>query len=148
MVHDGVVAAQYIRSWRRQPEDAVLLAPAYTFLMMNRPVDHQFWLDVGGSGWWERINQPLTHPYILSRRWAAAGPLSQGDAKWTDAEEHAAQMDALAALVLGLARRCRVQIHLALSELGEQGSEQRGALLQAVQRVLRGVGGWKLEIGG
>ena len=127
MVQDGVVAAQYVRSWQRQPKDAVLLAPAYTFLMSNRPVAHQFWLDVGGTGWWERLSQPLTHPYVLSRRWAAGS-------QWTDADEYAARQDALAALVLGLLRRCRVKVHLGLSELGEQGSEQRGPLLQAIQR--------------
>ncbi len=127
MVQDGVVAAQYVRSWQRQPKDAVLLAPAYTFLMSNRPVAHQFWLDVGGTGWWERLAQPLTHPYVLSRRWEAG-------ARWTDADEFAARQDALA---VGLLRRCRKQVHLGLSELGEQGSEQRGPLLQAVQRVLR-----------
>ncbi len=130
MVRDGVIAAQYVRSWQRQPKDAVLLAPAYTFLMMNRPVAHQFWLDVGSTGWWERLNQPLTHPYVLSRHWPA-------ETKWTDAEEYAARQDALYALALGLVRRCRVQIHLGLSELGEQGTEQRGPLLQAIQRVLR-----------
>ncbi|MCX6033123.1 MAG: hypothetical protein NT169_28040, partial [Chloroflexi bacterium] len=130
MVHDGVIAAQYVRSWQRQPKDAVLLSPAYTFLMMNRPVAHQFWLDVGSTGWWERLNQPLTHPYVLSRHWPAG-------ALWTDADEYAARQDALYALALGLVRRCRVQIHLGLSEMGEQGNEQRGPLLQAIQRVLR-----------
>lgn len=129
MVQDGVVAAQYVRSWQRQPKDAVLLAPAYTFLMSNRPVAHQYWLDVGGAGWWERLYQPITHPYVLSRRWTGG--------LWTDADEYAARQDALAALVLGLLRRCRTQVHLGLSELGESGSEQRGPLLQAVQRVLR-----------
>jgi hypothetical protein len=131
MVQDGVVAAQYVRSWQRQPKDAVLLAPAYTFLMTNRPVSYQFWLDVGGTGWWERLSQPLTHPYVLSRRWAENGGL------WTDADEYAARQDALTALALGLLRRCRVKVYLGLSELGAQGSEQRGPLLQAVQRVLR-----------
>ena len=129
MVQDGVVAAQYVRRWQRQPQDAVLLAPAYTFLMSNRPVSHQFWLDVGGMGWWERLYQPLTHPYVLSRRWAGGA--------WTDADEYTARQDALTALVLGLLRRCRTAIHLGLSELGESGNEQRGPLLQAVQRVLR-----------
>ncbi|MEJ5200266.1 MAG: hypothetical protein WHX53_15210, partial [Anaerolineae bacterium] len=130
MVQDGVVAAQYVRSWQRQPQDAVLLAPAYTFLMGNRPVMYQFWLDVGGTGWWERLYQPLTHPYVLSRCWTVG-------AAWTDADEYAARQDALAALVTGLLRRCRVRVYLGLSELGETGSEQRGPLLQAVQRVLR-----------
>jgi hypothetical protein len=130
LVQEGVVAAQYVRSWRRQPTDAVLLAPAYTFLMSNQPVEHQFWLDVGSSGWWERLNQPLTQPYVLSRSW-------QAGAQWTDLDEYAARQEALYCLALGLVRRCRTQIHLGLSELGEQGVEQRGPLLRAIQRVLR-----------
>jgi hypothetical protein len=129
MVSEGVVAAQYISSWELQPEDAVLLAPAYTFLMNNQPVDYQFWLDVGGMGWWERLYQPLTHPYVLSRRWS-------GDT-WTDADEVAARQDALYRLVVGLIRRCRCSVYLAFNELNEQGSEEKGPLLQAVQRVLR-----------
>ena len=126
-----MVAAQYVRSWQRQPADAVLLAPAHTFLMSNQPVDHQFWLDVGSTGWWERLNQPLTHPYVLSRSWDPS-------AQWTDLDEYAARQGALYSLVLGLVRRCRVQVHLGLSELGEQGAEQSGPLLRAVQTVLRG----------
>jgi hypothetical protein len=130
MVQDGVVAAQYIRSWQLQPEDAVLLAPAYTFLMSNRPVDYQFWLNAGGRGWWERLYQPLTHPYVLSRHW----PLGE---VWTDADEFETRQEALYRLTLGLIRRCRRKIYLGLSELGEQGYEQQGPLLQAIQRVLR-----------
>jgi hypothetical protein len=146
MVREGVVAAQYVRSWARQPQDAVLLAPAYTFLMSNQAVDHQFWLDVGSTGWWERLYQPLTHPYVLSRPWMAGAPPTSFGAGadsvapirvWTDAEEYAARQDALACLVLGLVRRCRKQIHLGLSELGEAGNEARGPLLQAIQQVLR-----------
>jgi len=130
MVQEGVVAAQYVRSWLLQPEDAVLLAPAYTFLMSNRPVDVQFWLDVGSRGWWERLYQPLTHPYVLSRRWPR-------DAVWTDADEVEARRDTLYRLTQGLIRRCRRKVYLGLCELGEQGYEQRGPLLQAIQRTLR-----------
>jgi len=130
MVEDGVIAAQYVRSWRLQPEDAVLLAPAYTFIIRNQPVDYQFWLNVGGSGWWERLYQPLTHPYVLSRRWPR-------DTVWTDTNEVRVRQEALYSLALGLIRRCRRRIYLGLSELGEQGYEQKGPLLQAVQRVLR-----------
>ncbi len=130
MVRDGVIAAQYVRSWQMQADDAVLLAPAYTFLMSNRPVDYQFWLDVGSRGWWERLYQPLTHPYVLSRHWP-------GDAVWTDADEHAARQESLHRLTQGLVRRCRNRVYLGLSELGEQGREQKGPLLQAIQRVLR-----------
>jgi hypothetical protein len=133
LVQDGVVAAQYVRSWQRQPEDAVLIAPAYTFLMRNQPVDHQFWLDVGSTGWWERLNQPITHPYVLSRRW-------EPGRQWTDLEEYFARQEAMAELVIGLVHRCRKQVHLALSELSESGSDQRGNLLRTVQSVLRSAG--------
>jgi hypothetical protein len=130
MVQDGVIAAQYIRSWRAPGEGAVLLAPAYTFLMSNYPVDYQFWLDGGSSGWFERLFQPLTHPYVLSRRWSQSR-------QWTADEEYEASADGLARLILGLLRRCRSKVYLGISELGEQGYEQRGPLLRAVQRVLR-----------
>ncbi len=132
MVRDGLIAAQYLLPWQEEPEDAVLLAPAYTFLLSNRPVDVQFWLNVGGQGWWERLYQPLTHPYVLSRRWPKGKV-------WTDADEYALRQQTLRRLVLGLIRRCRGWIYLGLSELSEQGFEQEGTLLRAVQQVLRRV---------
>jgi len=142
MVQDGVIAAQYIRSWQAVVEEeeayfesaasggAVLLAPAYTFLMRNRPVEVQFWLNVGSRGWVERLYQPLTHPYVLSRAWPAGRP-------WTDSDEVATSQAALYRLALGLVRRCRQKIYLGLSELSEQGFEERGQLLRAFQRILR-----------
>jgi hypothetical protein len=72
MVSGGVIAAQNLEVTEEPQPDAVLLAPAHTFLMMNRPVSYQFWLDVASQGWWERLLQPLTHPHILSR------PLADG----------------------------------------------------------------------
>jgi len=130
MVQDGVIAAQYLHNWRLQPEDAVLLSPGYTFLMRNRPVDVQFWLDVGGSGWWERLYQPLTQPYVLSRHWPH-------DGIWTDQDEVEARNETLHRLTQGLIRRCRERVYLGLSELGESGREQKGQLLSVIQRVLR-----------
>lgn len=130
MVQDGVVAAQYIHSWQFETEDAVLLAPAYTFLMYNRAVDYQFWLDIGSRAWFERLSQPLTHPYVLSRHWPQ-------NASWTDENEYETSQETLYRLALGLLRRCRQKVFLGLSELNEQGSDQKGPLLKAIQRVLR-----------
>jgi len=130
MVEQGVLAAQYVRRWEVPADDAVLLSPAYAFLMMNRPVDYQFWVSAGSTGWWERLYQPLTHPYVLRRDWPSGRV-------WTDADEYEARQDALYRLVLGLIRRCRRQVFLGISDLGEQGYEQRGPLLQVVQRMLR-----------
>jgi hypothetical protein len=130
MVERGIIAATYIQSWQLEPSGAVLIAPAYTFLMANRAVDYQFWLDAGSTGWWERLYQPLTHPYVLSRHWPA-------EKKWTDEDEYAAREMALGRLVLGLIRRCRMGLYLGIARLGEQGHEQRGPLLQIIQRLLR-----------
>jgi superfamily I DNA/RNA helicase len=131
MLQDGVIAASYLEGWQTEEKDAVLVAPAHTFLMMNRPVTVQFWLDAGSSGWYERLSQPLTHPYVLSRGWDA----SQGR-QWTDADEVQASKEALARLVSGLLHRCRERVYVCLSELGESGFEQRGELLRAFQKVL------------
>jgi len=130
MLGDGVIAAQYLESWRTEDEDAVLVAPAYTFLMMNHPVSVQFWLDAGSSGWYERLAQPITHPYVLARGWEP-GRL------WTDADEVQQSREALARLTSGLLRRCRERVYLGMSELGESGFEQRGDLLKAFQKVLQ-----------
>ncbi len=130
MVQEGLIAAQYLGGWRDWEQDAVLLAPAYTFLMANRPVEVQFWLDIGGRGWVERLLQPLTHPYVLSRRWPA-------DRAWSEEDEYAAGSESLRRLAVGLLRRCRRAVVLGLSEFNEQGYEQRGPLLAAFQRLLR-----------
>jgi superfamily I DNA/RNA helicase len=129
MLQDGVIAASYLEGWRTQDKDAVLVAPAHTFLMMNRPVTAQFWLDVGSSGWHQRLAQPLTHPHVLTREW-------EPGRIWTDADEVETSRIAMARVVSGLLHRCRKRVYLCLSELGESGFEQRGDLLRAFQRVL------------
>ena len=133
MLREGVIAASYVESWRSEDKDAVLVAPAHTFLMMNRPVTIQFWLDIGSGGWYERLAQPLTHPHVLSRGW-------EPGRMWSDADEVQASQEALARLTSGLLHRCREHIYICLSELGESGFEQRGELLRAFQKVLAGQG--------
>ncbi len=130
MVRDGVIAAQYLPSWQTQLEEAVFIAPAYTYLISNYPVEIQFWLDVGNHSWAERLAQPLTHPYVLSRNWSAGKV-------WTDVHEVETGEQVLYAIVSGLLNRCRRKIYLGLSEYNEQGYEQRGPLLQAFHRILQ-----------
>lgn len=129
MLQDGVIAASYLEGWQAEEKEAVLVAPAHTFLMMNRPVSVQFWLDAGSSGWYERLSQPLTHPYVLSRGWKTG-------TQWTDADDVQYGKEALARLVSGLLHRCRERVYVCLSELGESGFEQRGELLRAFQKAV------------
>ncbi|MCB0067197.1 MAG: hypothetical protein KDD77_08600, partial [Caldilineaceae bacterium] len=104
MAESGAIGALYLPGWQA-PADAVFLAPAYTFLLRNRAVDVQFWLDIGSTGWWERLYQPLTHPYVLSARW----PL---DTAWTDRDEYNTRQETMRRLLLGLVRRTRQRIYL------------------------------------
>jgi len=129
MLEDGVIAASYMEAWRSENKDAVLVSPAHTFLMMNRPVTYQFWLDPGSSGWYERLSQPLTHPFVLSRSWEAGR-------MWSDADDVQYSKEAMARLISGLLLRCRERVYLGIAELGESGFEQRGELLRAFQKVI------------
>ncbi len=130
MLEEGVLAAQYLESWRSEDKDAVLVAPAYSFLMMNRPAAIQFWLDPGSTGWAQRVSQPLTQPFVLSRHW-------EPGRIWMDSDEVEMETETLARLIGGLLARCREKIYLAISDLGESGFEQRGTLLRAVQKVFQ-----------
>jgi len=130
MLEDGVIAAQYLESWRTENKETVLVAPAHTFLMMNHPVAVQFWLDPGSSGWVQRLAQPLTQPYVLSRHW-------ESNRLWMDTDEVNAETESLARLAGGLLSRCGEKLFLALADLSETGFEQRGTLLRAFQKVMQ-----------
>ena len=133
MVDQGVISAQYLTNWEEQENlTQVLIAPAFTYLMSNRPVAVQFWLDIGSSGWWARLDQPLTQPYVLSRNW-------QTSQKWTGRNDLETNQDTLLRITNGLLRRCSSQVNLVSVGLNESGNEERGALLIAMQTILRGL---------
>jgi hypothetical protein len=129
MLFGGILSDLYLPRWT-QPDSAVLVAPAYTFLLRNTPVRYQFWLNIGDDGWSERVYQPLTNPYVLTANW-------ERGRKWTAVDEEATAEDSLQRLILGLSRLCTQQLYLGISEWNEQGYEQRGLLLQTVHRTLK-----------
>jgi len=130
LVERGLIADFYLRDWVAENDDAVLLAPAYTFLQRNQPVDVQFWLNAGSDGWARRLYQPLTHPDVLSLNWP------RGTA-WTDEHEQNWSRQSLRRLLLALTRRCRKAIYIGYSALNEGGYEQRGLLLETLQEIVR-----------
>ncbi len=136
-VEAGLLPAAFY-SKAEVPEDAVLIAPAHTFLMENRPAACQFWLDIGSLGWWERLNQPLTNPYILRREWSASQP-------WSYNQDYDANQEHMQRIVEGLLNRCTRRLYVFSVQVNERGSEQRGPLLQAFQtlrkRAFAGEGG-------
>jgi len=96
--------------------------------MENRSVEVQFWLDIGSLGWWERLNQPLTNPYLLRRSW-------NKEDLWTTALEYATNQDNMLRVVEGLLNRCHRQVFIYSVQVNERGSEQRGPLLRAFQTL-------------
>ena len=129
IVSEGLMTEQSPPAdWRKSP-DAVLIAPAYTFLLSNRAVDYQFWLSVDSQAWGRRIFQPLTQPYVLSRQWRA------GDV-WTDMHERTTSQEMLFHVVTGLIKRCRRKIYLGYSQYDERGFERVGALRESFDDLL------------
>ena len=131
VLREGVLAAQsYDSTFQKSSAEAVFLGPAYSFLMRNKPVAFQFWLDIGSQGWWSRLEQPLTQPYVLNRNW----PVGK---KWTDQEEYTQNQENLARLLSGLLRRCRLHVEMCSVSLNERGIEERGQILLALQLLQR-----------
>lgn len=126
----GLLSALYLTDEEVTGEPGVLIAPVMTFLIQNRAVQHQFWLNLGSKGWYERLEQPLTHPYVLNRQW-------QPGKKWTTEDELALGRANLERTLVGLLRRCSGQVHLCTSDHGESGSEERGLLLTWAQNLFR-----------
>ena len=134
IILSGIATAEYLLDWPRATDDeAVILAPAYAYLTRDVHSSYQFWIDLGSDGWWNRPNQPLTHPYVLSSRWPVGQP-------WRDIEEEEARRQTLARVVRGLAARCTEGLYLAFSELGLDGVEQSGHLQRVLMNVLARMG--------
>ncbi len=126
----GLLSALYLPDEEIVGEQGVLIAPVMTFLMQNRSVQYQFWLNLGSKGWYERLEQPLTHPYVLNRQW-------QPGKKWTTDDEMALGRFNLERTLVGLLRRCSGQVHLCTSDYGEAGIEEKGLLLTWAQNLFR-----------
>ena len=111
-------------------EDSILITPVLSFLMRNQAVDYQFWMNTGSNGWHERLEQPLTQAYVLSRSWKP-GRI------WTTADDAQLSKDTLTQTVQGLLSRCRKKVYLGISVYDESGSQETGLLLQVLQGLFR-----------
>jgi hypothetical protein len=128
LILGGIASAAYLVDWPEESTEGVILAPAYAYLTRDVRSRFQFWIDLGAQGWWNRPNQPLTHPYVLSRRWSVGRP-------WRDIEEEQTRREVLVRVLQGLAARCTQGIYLAHSELGMDGDQQNDRLLRALAQA-------------
>lgn len=129
-LESGLIPAMYLSEWETQDSDSVMLAPVTSFLMRNEPVEYQFWLNIGSKGWYERLEQPLTHPIVLSRNWIEGK-------QWSAEEEQVYNQANIKKVISGLISRCRKQIFIYSSDYNEAGVEERGQLLTLFQNLLR-----------
>src|SRR5690606_39222291 len=129
-IDSGLISAFYLSDWEGQVDSDVLIAPVMSYLMRNEPVDYQFWLNIGSKGWYERLEQPLTHPIVLSRIW-------QEGKQWTADNETAYNQANLQRTLSGLLLRCREKVFALTSDYNEAGVEERGQLLTIFQNLFR-----------
>lgn len=129
-IDSGLISAFYLSDWSSQTDHDVLIAPVMSYLMRNEPVDYQFWLNIGSKGWYERLEQPLTHPIVLSRNWQEAK-------QWTADDETTYNQANLQRTLSGLLLRCREKVFALTSDYNEAGVEERGQLLTLFQTLFR-----------
>lgn len=111
-------------------EVSVTIAPAFTFLMQNRSVDYQFWLDIGSLGWWERLYQPLTNPYVYQSKW-------KEDQVWGQENDYKVNQSVMERLIGGLLLRCNRGIYASILQTNEFGAQNIGPLLQTFQTFMK-----------
>ena len=129
-VESGLLAATFVGDKNEEDENAILITPVMSFLGLNQAVDYQYWLNIGSSGWYERLEQPLTHPIVLSRRW-------QVGEKWTADHDLKLSRENLEKTLRGLFNRCRKEVFLANSDFSESGMEEKGLLTLHIQALFR-----------
>lgn len=128
-VQSGLLAATFL-SEDEDGSSSVLITPVTSFLAMHKTVDLQYWLNLGSPGWYERLEQPLTHPVVLSRNW------KKGQ-KWTADDDLRLSQETLAKTVYGLFNRCRKGLYLGISDYNEGGTEEKGLLMMHLQALYR-----------
>jgi len=127
-VRKGLLSGIYEED--QQDEDSILITPVLSFLMRNQAVDYQFWMNTGSNGWHERLEQPLTQAYVLSRSWKSGRV-------WTTTDDTQLSKETLTHTVQGLLARCRKKVFLGISVYDESGSQETGLLLQVLQGLFR-----------
>jgi hypothetical protein len=133
IIKEGILAAYYptyLFSEDNQSMNAVIISPAFNFIIHHKPVDYQFWLDIGSLGWSERPYQPLTHTYVLHRNWET-GRL------WTNKDEVENMKIQLEKTCKGLINRCKKKIYLSFCDIDNTGRENKSPLLKAFDRLLQ-----------
>ena len=125
-IYNGLVTANPPEFGDPPDLNGVLISTIYGYLLSERPVDVQVWLETAATGWWDIPRQPLSNAFVLARSWPEGRP-------WTMEEDFKIRNQLLSRIVRGLTSRCRGGVILATSELDRRGLRQDGPLWRALQ---------------
>ncbi|MEM7797659.1 MAG: hypothetical protein AAF633_00595 [Chloroflexota bacterium] len=124
-IYNGLVSSDPPDVKSIEEEGGIFIGSIQAFLLSEKQVDVQVWLEASGNGWWDLPRQPLSNPFVLDKEWSA-------DSIWTLADDARIRNQLLSDIVYGLCGRCRTGIVLAMSQLDRRGGRQDGPLWRAL----------------
>ena len=128
-INQGLVTANPPDLGDPPDPDGIMISTAYGFLLAERPVHVQVWLEVAATGWWDIPRQPLNNVFVQAASWPS-------QRLWTAEEEVRVRNQLLSQVIRGLTMRCTGGIVLANSDLDRRGQQQDGPLWRALQAML------------
>ena len=125
-INNGLVTANPPDLGEPPDPNGVYIGTIYSFLLSEKSVPVQVWLETAATGWWDIPRQPLSNAFVLSQGW-------DGEQRWTLEDDARIRNEMLSRVTQGLCARCQRGILLATSELDRRGVRQDGPLWRALQ---------------
>jgi len=125
-INNGLVTANPPDLGDPPDPKGVYIGTIYSFLLSEKSVPVQVWLETAATGWWDIPRQPLSNAFVLASGWDSAQ-------RWTLEDDARVRNEMLSRVVQGLCARCQRGILLATSELDRRGVRQDGPLWRALQ---------------
>ncbi len=124
-IYQGIVTSNPPNLGDPPDPDGIMISTIYGYLLADKTVQVQVWLDAAATGWWDIPNQPLSNAFVLAQSWP--------DGKlWTTDDDFHIRNQLLSRLVRGLNGRCSHSIILANSDFDRRGLRQDGILWRTI----------------
>ncbi|MDI6601206.1 MAG: AAA family ATPase [Thermoanaerobacteraceae bacterium] len=110
------------------PDDAVIIATPYSYLMNPLASKVQIWLDASDKDWEDNGVRPLSNPYVFLPEWNGI---------WTTYTEELYSRYMLSNRIVNLLKRCRDSLIVIDCHLTPRFTEQNGMLMEYLQNTCR-----------